>query len=246
MCSPKSSPYWKSNSSWPDFSTGIASLRPCSLASFGMSRAELLVDEHAGRVGVDAALDGDLHALVDQLLGVGDRRRSPPASGRPRSRTSSSGTSRGGRRPGCRAFRRSRGPWSVHLCRSLVERRHRLPSRAVEPNFTGPSYTLGIEEELMILDARDARARERDRVAARGRRRRDGEIKPELHGVRARDRHEAVRRTRARRAPAARPAPPGRARSPARRDLRDRLGRHAPVRAVGGPADRRAARATAT
>ena len=28
----------------------------------------------------------------------------------------------------------------------------RLPSRAVEPNFTGPSYTLGIEEELMILD----------------------------------------------------------------------------------------------
>src|SRR3954463_15017758 len=29
---------------------------------------------------------------------------------------------------------------------------HRLPSRAVEPNFTGPSYTLGIEEELMILE----------------------------------------------------------------------------------------------
>jgi carboxylate-amine ligase len=28
----------------------------------------------------------------------------------------------------------------------------RLPSRAVKPNFTGPSYTLGIEEELMILD----------------------------------------------------------------------------------------------
>src|SRR5215203_6997085 len=29
---------------------------------------------------------------------------------------------------------------------------HRLPSRAVKPNFTGPSYTLGIEEELMIVD----------------------------------------------------------------------------------------------
>src|SRR5881398_3136826 len=29
---------------------------------------------------------------------------------------------------------------------------HRLPSRAVEPNFSGPSYTLGIEEELMILE----------------------------------------------------------------------------------------------
>ena len=35
--------------------------------------AELLVDENARRVGVDAALDGDLHALVDQLLGVADR-----------------------------------------------------------------------------------------------------------------------------------------------------------------------------
>ena len=28
----------------------------------------------------------------------------------------------------------------------------RLPSRRVQPNFTGPSYTVGIEEELMILD----------------------------------------------------------------------------------------------
>ncbi len=37
MCSPKSAPYWKSNSSWPDFSTGIASLRPSSFARFGMS-----------------------------------------------------------------------------------------------------------------------------------------------------------------------------------------------------------------
>ena len=37
MCSPKpSSPYWKSNSFWPDFSTGIASFRPCSLAAGGM------------------------------------------------------------------------------------------------------------------------------------------------------------------------------------------------------------------
>src|SRR4051794_8873312 len=34
----------------------------------------------------------------------------------------------------------------------LGEASNRLPSRAVKPNFTGPSYTLGIEEELMILD----------------------------------------------------------------------------------------------
>jgi hypothetical protein len=37
MCSGKSSPYWKSNSSWPDFSTGIVRLSPCSRASFGTS-----------------------------------------------------------------------------------------------------------------------------------------------------------------------------------------------------------------
>ena len=35
MCAPKSSPYWKSNSFWPDFSTGIASFSPLSLASWG-------------------------------------------------------------------------------------------------------------------------------------------------------------------------------------------------------------------
>ena len=38
MCAPKSSPYWKSNSFWPDFSTGIASSSPRSLASPGMLR----------------------------------------------------------------------------------------------------------------------------------------------------------------------------------------------------------------
>ena len=53
----------------------------------------------------------------------------------------------------------------------------RLPARVrsrarMEHDFTGPSYTLGIEEELMIVDARDARARQRDRDAARGGRRR--------------------------------------------------------------------------
>ena len=35
MCAPKSSPYSKSNSFWPDFSTGIASFSPLSLASWG-------------------------------------------------------------------------------------------------------------------------------------------------------------------------------------------------------------------
>src|SRR3954464_8559978 len=39
-----------------------------------------------------------------------------------------------------------------HLWSDLERPGHRLPSRAVEPNFTGPNYTLGIEEELMILE----------------------------------------------------------------------------------------------
>ena len=37
MCSPKASPYWKSNSLSPLFSIGLASLRPSSFASSGMS-----------------------------------------------------------------------------------------------------------------------------------------------------------------------------------------------------------------
>ena len=37
MCSPNWSPYSKSNSSWPDFSTGIASTSPRSFAWLGMS-----------------------------------------------------------------------------------------------------------------------------------------------------------------------------------------------------------------
>ena len=36
MCAAKSSPYSKSNSFWPDFSTGIASFRPCSRACSGI------------------------------------------------------------------------------------------------------------------------------------------------------------------------------------------------------------------
>jgi hypothetical protein len=35
--------------------------------------AELLVDEHAGCRRIDPALDGELHPLEDQTLGVGDR-----------------------------------------------------------------------------------------------------------------------------------------------------------------------------
>src|SRR5215208_6392141 len=61
--------------------------------------------------------------------------------------------------------------------------RHRLPSRAVEPNFTGPSYTLGIEEELMILEpegwglvnAIESLLEDSDGAGD------DGSIKPELH-----------------------------------------------------------------
>jgi hypothetical protein len=45
------------------------------LRPLGDPVAELLVDEHAGRRGVEPALHRQLHALEDQLLGVRDRRR---------------------------------------------------------------------------------------------------------------------------------------------------------------------------
>ena len=119
----------------------------------------------------------------------------------------------------------------------------RLPSRAVKPNFTGPSYTLGIEEELMILD-RDswdlANAIE-DLLSDSGAPV-DGDdlggIKPELHESVLEIATQAVRgHTRGRRR-AARPAPPG-GRDRRRAQPHDRLRGHAPVRALGGPADLR-------
>src|SRR3954463_14296464 len=69
------------------------------------------------------------------------------------------------------------GPTFVVTCREA----HRLPSRAVKPNFSGPSYTLGIEEELMIVERESwnlANAIEELLQDAEGG---DGEIKPELH-----------------------------------------------------------------
>src|SRR5439155_21204331 len=79
------------------------------------------------------------------------------AWGRPRSRTSSSGTTRDGRTRGHRAFRHSQEPSDRpsnagdRCCQSDRLSVGRLP--AVQHQFTGPAYTIGIEEEMMILDA---------------------------------------------------------------------------------------------
>ena len=202
----------------------------------GDVRAELLVDEHPGRFGVYAALDGDLHALEDQLLGVGDRlgllgrrialdaehlllERAPVVEGEDVELS---------------VVAECHGN---HLCRT-GRGGHRLPSRAVEPNFTGPSYTVGIEEELMILDPQTwelANAIE-GLLEDSGSDDDAGGIKPELHESvleiatqPCRDVHEAgaelrgLRRQVAEVGVAARP--------------HDRLRRHPPVRALGGPAD---------
>ena len=45
---------------------------------------------------------------------------------------------------------------AAELRRAVTGRWHRLDGYAAAPwstNFTGPNYTIGIEEELMILDA---------------------------------------------------------------------------------------------
>ena len=80
---PKSSSYWKSNSVLAGLLDRLGELEAVLAGELRDVRAELLVDEHAGGVGVDAALDRDLHALVDQLLGVADRLRLLRRSGSP-------------------------------------------------------------------------------------------------------------------------------------------------------------------
>ena len=61
----------------------------------------------------------------------------------------------------------------------------------MEPKFSGPAYTVGIEEELMILDPDTyALVNAIDDLLEDSP---DGDIKPELDGVRARDLDQAVR-----------------------------------------------------
>ena len=108
----------------------------------------------------------------------------------------------------------------------------------MEHQFTGPAFTIGIEEELMILDAESlelVNAIESLLEAAPA-----GEIKPELMESvleivdrPVREHGQAGEQLRALRAQVAR-----RRRA---KGLNDRLRRDAPVRDVGGPADRRAA-----
>ena len=73
MWAGKSSPY----SNWNSFDAALLDRhrqrQAVLLGELGDVGAELLVDQHAGRLRVQAALDGLLHALEDQLLGVGDR-----------------------------------------------------------------------------------------------------------------------------------------------------------------------------
>ena len=115
----------------------------------------------------------------------------------------------------------------------------------MEPKFTGPSYTIGIEEELMILDS-ESLALANAIEALLEEYGEDGDVKPELlESVLEIATAPAPEHARRRAASCARCAAQV-AEAAARRGLRDRLGRHAPVRDVGGPADRRRARATAS
>ena len=72
MCSPKSSPYWKSNSSWPDFSTGIERTRPSSFARFGMSEPNCSSTSTPVAAASTPRSHRELHPLEDQPLRVGD------------------------------------------------------------------------------------------------------------------------------------------------------------------------------
>ena len=114
----------------------------------------------------------------------------------------------------------------------------------MEPKFTGPSFTIGIEEELMILDS-ETLALANAIEAVLEEHGEDEHVKPELlepvleiataphPDTRAAGEQLRALRTRGQRGgQAARPV--------------HRLGRHAPVRDVGGPARRPRARATAS
>ena len=144
----KSSPYSKSNSSWPLFSAGQAVTKPlaCRIAQDG--GAELLVDQDAGLLLRHAAARR-LEAVVDHLLGGGDlgglsrRQRRLPAE------QLRSGTSRGGRTAGCRAACRSR----ASSCRPLM-----LAIATDQGVGRAVVLELGLGRALQLGDDRAARA----------------------------------------------------------------------------------------
>ena len=218
-------------------------LQPVGPGALGNVGAELLVDEDSGGAGLGAAPDGLEHALEDQPLGVGDRLGL--LGRRVALDTEHLLLERAAvvEREDVQLAVVTKGHLSVLPARVIGSRSSlrratvcRLPR--VEHEFTGPPYTIGIEEELMILDAESlelVNAIETLLEPAPS-----GEIKPELmESVLEVSTDPCPNTARGGRA-AAGAAAPGR---PDRREqgARDRLGRHAPVRDVGGPADRRPA-----
>ncbi len=116
--------------------------------------------------------------------------------------------------------------------------------RAVEHRFTGPAYTIGIEEELMIVDAETLELSNsiESLLEALGE---TNAVKPELMESVCEIATEPCRDTVEAGRAASRPAQarPDDGRGPR---PRDRLGRHAPVRACGRTSGSSRARATAT
>ena len=137
---------------------------------------------------------------------------------------------------------------AVAMCRLALVGRSPVPvatresgtlPRRWSTTSPGRATRIGIEEELMIVDARVARPRQRDRAPPRGRPRRRDQAR--AHGVGARDRDPAVREHGRGGRAAARAARARSSTRPAGTGLTiGSAGTH-PFAHVGGPADRRAA-----
>ena len=122
----------------------------------------------------------------------------------------------------------------------------RVRSRArMEQNFTSTGYTIGIEEELMIVDGETLElANAIEQLLEDGDE--SARSSPSSWSRCSRSRRRRARHVAEAGDAAARAAARGSADARASDGLAHRLGRHPPVRDVGGPADRRAARATAS
>ena len=251
MCSPNSSPYWKSNSFWPRFSTGMASFEARAPWPPGdVGRAELLVHQapvtRRRRRPARTALQ---HALEDQVLRVRDRlgllRRRVALDPEHLLLEGTAVVEREDVELAVVAECSCGGlpPDEARSTYTCVDARSAATMRAWSTASRAPRYTLGVEEELMIVDAetldlsnsieglladlRDAGDRGRGQAGA--------------DGVGLRDRHDAVPQHRARPARQLRALRRTVQAVAAERGLAHRLGRHPPVRALGGPADRVAA-----
>ena len=200
---------------------------------------ELVLGVLRGRVGEEVA-----RAVLDSLVDRQEQQRAVAGAELEQQAAKAGALARReGRQKGLLLGRGLDLHWrrSLPRCGIRLDPTRIIPAASVlDHNFTGPPFTIGIEEELMILDADGlGLAQEIEAILDAVPDELEGQVKPELIQsvleIATTPCDGVARRRRGAPRPCGAPWP----RSPSDEGCCWRRVRHAPVRALGGPGDRR-------